>query len=104
MTMNEVMKAPAYKDFGLNEQYYISQGQFANLPDNAFTGNADVVKSVLDFVWEYRIKLLLREYVRGEDKTDAFITACEKALKDPVGGQNTSKDTADNAQAENGES
>lgn len=107
MAMNKVMDAPAYKDFGLNKDYYISQGQFANLPDNAFgedTKDTDVVKSVVDFVWQWRIKLLLREYVRGEDNVEAFIKACEDALKKPVKDQNPSKDAANSAEAENGAS
>lgn len=79
MKMNEVMKAPAYKDFGLNEQYYISQGQFANLPNNT---PKDSIDKLLKEVWKWRIKPLLREYVRGEDPelVNRFLEDCENAL------------------------
>jgi len=47
--------------FGLNSQYDISQGQFANIPENRQS-------AIKDYVWNYRIKSLLREYLRGEDE------------------------------------
>ena len=47
--------------FGLNRQYDISQGQFANIPENRQS-------AIKDYVWNYRIKSLLREYLRGEDE------------------------------------
>lgn len=50
--------------FGLNSQYDISQGQFANIPEN----RQSTIKDIKDYVWNYRIKSLLREYLRGEDE------------------------------------
>ena len=50
--------------FGLNRQYDISQGQFANIPEN----RQSAIKDIKDYVWNYRIKSLLREYLRGEDE------------------------------------
>ena len=50
--------------FGLNRQYDISQGQFANIPEN----RQSTIKDIKDYVWNYRIKSLLREYLRGEDE------------------------------------
>lgn len=50
--------------FGLNSQYDISQGQFANIPENRQSD----IKDIKDYVWNYRIKSLLREYLRGEDE------------------------------------
>ena len=50
--------------FGLNSQYDISQGQFANIPEN----RQSAIKDIKDYVWNYRIKSLLREYLRGEDE------------------------------------
>ena len=55
--------------FGLNSQYDISQGQFANIPENRQS-------AIKDYVWNYRIKSLLREYLRGED---------EKSIEDFLG-------------------
>ena len=58
--------------FGLNRQYDISQGQFANIPEN----RQSTIKDIKDYVWNYRIKSLLREYLRGED---------EKSIEDFLG-------------------
>ena len=51
------------RDYGINRQYFISQGQFANLPEDLHDPEA-----VLQYVWQYRIESLLREYLRGEDE------------------------------------
>jgi hypothetical protein len=61
--------------FGLNKQYFISQGQFANIPVNKKDSD---IKSIIDYVWEYRISSLLREYMRGQEEDDIkrFITEC----------------------------
>ena len=72
--------------FGLNSQYDISQGQFANIPENRQS-------AIKDYVWNYRIKSLLREYLRGEDeegikgflrgaKTEFFREATENNKQD----------------------
>lgn len=93
MALNAVMTNPKYSNFGLNRQYYISQGQLANLPtditnklekvskDN--TAEDSNLKEFLKNVFEWRIEPLLREYVRGEDEetVENFITACISALK-----------------------
>lgn len=65
------------EEFGLNEQYYISQGQFSD-----FRGDTRSAAMVCQDVWDSHIKLLLREYVRGEDKNRVkeFISACGKAF------------------------
>lgn len=59
---------------GLTRQHYISQGQFSGL-------KGDNLKDLLQFAWDYRIKDLLREYVRGENErvVDEFIEACKTA-------------------------
>lgn len=59
--------------YGLNSQYDISQGQFANIPENRQS-------AIKDYVWNYRIKSLLREYLRGED---------EKSIEGFLGGAKT---------------
>jgi 5-methylcytosine-specific restriction endonuclease McrBC GTP-binding regulatory subunit McrB len=76
--LNETIKDEGSK-YGLNEQYFISQGQFANLPFENTDEN-----TVMEFVWKYRIEPLLREYVRGERDIEAFITKCEDACKGAV--------------------
>lgn len=77
MELNKIIRDNG-KAFGLNEQYDISQGQFASLPEK------ETLQELLNFVWEYRIESLLREYVRGEDinDVDKFIKTCEKAFKE----------------------
>lgn len=48
---------------GLNEQYCISQGQFANIP----SGDAETTaETYIKQVWDLRLRSLLYEYVRGE--------------------------------------
>lgn len=76
--LNKVIQGEG-KSLGLNRHYDISQGQFANIPDIVDKTNA---KNILEYVWNYRIKSLLGEYVRGEDEgsvTD-FIKKCENAF------------------------
>lgn len=77
---NKVIGGDKGKSLGLNRHYYISQGQFANLKDR-FDENT-TKKYVLDYVWNYKIKSLLEEYVRGEDedKVGEFIAACRTAF------------------------
>ena len=60
MDLNEHIQGEG-ASFGLNRQYDISQGQFANIPENRQS-------AIKDYVWNYRIKSLLREYLRGEDE------------------------------------
>lgn len=66
--------------FGLNRHYYISQGQFAHLPD---TQKDNALDELMQYVWDYRIKPLLQEYVRGEDEAavGAFLQKCQTALE-----------------------
>lgn len=90
------------KHYGLNRQYFISQGQFSNLP-----ANLKNKKDILKYVWEYRIESLLREYLRGEDeeKIDEFVGsydemtgACKalfSALADDTGDKEKNDDDSD---------
>lgn len=80
VALNEVISSDKGKKFDLNRQYYISQGQFANLPvteERKWT-----LDDLLDYAWNYRIEPLLREYVRGadSDEVEEFIKACKKAF------------------------
>ncbi len=58
----------------LNSGYDISQGQFANMPDG---GAKESVETVLRWVWDYRVKSLLREYMRGDQKCDDHLRELE---------------------------
>ena len=80
MSLNEYLSA-AGADYGLNRQYYISQGQFSNLP----TGSL-MLSEIVDYAWEYRIESLLREYLRGEseEKISEFIEGAKQALEAPL--------------------
>lgn len=70
----------------LNKHYYISQGQFANVPgkieskdkkdDKEKDGKA-IAKDYIEQVWELRLQSLLYEYVRGEGNEEEFVKSCE---------------------------
>ncbi len=83
MMLNRVISGGGSREggrFGLNRHYYISQGQFAHLPDTQKdSGSLD---ELIRYVWDYRIKSLLQEYVRGEDEAavGAFLESCWEAL------------------------
>lgn len=75
--LNEIIKK---KDYGLNKHYLVSQGQFANLPQNIpFDSKntiVDFTDKICQYVWDNRLKSLLFEYVRGEDNAEDFVAAC----------------------------
>ena len=56
----------------MNEQYDISQGQFANIPVDAEVTVVEYIKRV----WDLRLRSLLYEYVRGEGKEEEFVESC----------------------------
>lgn len=62
----------------LNRDYFISQGQFANLQGLVELDDMNAVKK---HVWKYRIKPLLREYLRGENEgeIEKFLHDCTTA-------------------------
>lgn len=66
------------KSFGLNKHYFISQGHFNNIPDAINSS----LNEICQYVWTYRLKSLLEEYVRGEsqEKINTFIGSCENAF------------------------
>ena len=59
---------------GLNRHYYISQGQFANVPGINNCKNAD---ELIQQVWNLRLESLLYEYVRGEGNEEKFVNECK---------------------------
>ena len=74
------------KKYGLNRQYFISQGQFANLP----AGPAGDLEAVKTDAWDLRIEPLLQEYLRGEEDSGEFLSHCKHAFglaADAAGGE-----------------
>lgn len=61
--------------YNLNSHYDISQGQFANIPNTLLEEEAI---DILEYVWNYRVKSLIREYLRGEDGVDNYLKECEE--------------------------
>ena len=55
------------QQYGLNSHYDISQGQFSDANKKMIQEGALSVKK---YVWDYRVKSLLREYLRGENETE----------------------------------
>lgn len=64
--------AKSGKKYGLNKHYYISQGYFTDVSseNNADAPSKTPLDNVKEHVWEFRIKSLLREYLRGESEED----------------------------------
>lgn len=78
----------------LGKHYYISQGQFANLPGNIINQAKEAGKnakaenktdaiamSLIDSVWNLRLESLLYEYIRGEGNEQDFVKACKNVLE-----------------------
>ena len=77
------------KQRGLNKHYYISQGQFSNIPgvekwkeELLLEENStdECVKKyaekLIKDVWNLRLESLLYEYVRGEGNEEKFVNEC----------------------------
>lgn len=75
-------------EFGLNSHYHISQGHFTNLPAETMQN----AKTICQYVWDYRIRNILEEYVRGEDQNqvEKFLEACRQSFceEKPIGESN----------------
>ena len=96
-------------NLGLNKQYYLSHGILANLGkewDKLKDDNENFEK-VLKDIFERRIKLTLKEYVRGEDEKEVtdFIKKCEDAFYERKPGTSSASaaDHSTDGQDENGE-
>ena len=96
-------------NLGLNKQYYLSHGILANLGkewDKLKDDNENFEK-VLKDIFERRIKLTLKEYVRGEDEKEVtdFIKKCEDAFYERKPGTSgaSAADHSTDGQDENGE-
>lgn len=77
--LNRVLEAGG-RTYGLNRQYFIAQGHFANLP--ASIQKEGPLEDILDHVWTYRLESLLAEYLRGVNglKADTLVANCRKAF------------------------
>lgn len=90
----------------LGKHYYISQGQFANLPENIIETAVNagkkvkekgeeaeeaeveaIAKSLLEAVWNLRLNSLLYEYIRGEGNEENFVKSCHETLLVPSRSQ-----------------
>lgn len=76
----------------LNRNYDISQGQFANMPDNKKSD----IGTIMEWVWKYRVESLLREYLRGDSKIETYITDLNKQWFSESKTINNSSDSQNN--------
>lgn len=77
----------------LNRNYDISQGQFANMPDNKKSD----VKTIMEWVWKYRVESLLREYLRGDSQIEKYIDDLKKQWFSESKSINNSSDSQNNS-------
>lgn len=73
--------------YGLNRQYYISQGQFSGLPHSILEKlKKHEIKSFLDDVFDFKIESLLKEYLRGEsdEEINDFVAKCRGKLESEI--------------------
>ena len=97
--LNSVIKSQNY----LGKHYYISQGQFANLSKNIMDNlknedeavSARVTKFLKD-IYDYRLKSLFYEYIRGEGSEDEFLKECCDKLE--IVNENKSDENQGNPQ------
>lgn len=86
------------EEYGINSHYDISQGQFSDV-------NIKMVKEgpkrVKEYVWGYRVKSLLREYLRGENEAEvnSFLEEAKNVFYADIKFENTNmEDNALNAE------
>lgn len=87
------------KKYGLSSDYDISQGQFSGISAKEF----ESVDALMKWVWDYRVKPLLKEYLRGSG-----VNADEELSEKPKGrlykawmNQPDTESTAGSEQADN---
>ena len=102
MNLNKVLRG----DSRFGKHYFISQGQFANLPENIIETAVNagkkvkekgeeaeeaeveaIAKSLLEAVWNLRLNSLLYEYIRGEGNEENFVKSCHETLLVPSRSQ-----------------
>lgn len=82
----------------LGKHYYISQGQFSNLPKNIIddavkAGNAAESEKA-EAIATSLLESLLYEYIRGEGNEESFVNFCHEALL-PSRSQEQPKDNSE---------
>lgn len=70
------------KEYSLNKGYYISQGYFKDINLNGEKDSSLISEDIVNFVWEYRVKSLIFEYIRGEHDADKFLNKCKRVFYD----------------------
>ncbi|MDD6400441.1 MAG: AAA family ATPase [Lachnospiraceae bacterium] len=92
LRVNKMNRTKNDDEFGLNDAFDISQGQFSGLSYDKYAelinrtetddNDDDRIQKFLEFVFAWRIEPLLREYVRGEEKKkiDEFVEKCKTQL------------------------
>lgn len=102
------------KQRGLNKHYYISQGQFSNIPgvekwkeELLLEENStdECVKKyaekLIKDVWNLRLESLLYEYVRGEGNEEKFVNECNlEAFKEWEKVQNNAQNNTPSEEKE----
>lgn len=78
VAFNNVLHDPRPKDLNpdikLSSDYDISQGQFSGIKNMQF----DDTEKLMDWVWNFRVKLLLKEYLRGRvDDVEEAVASLE---------------------------
>lgn len=90
MALNKDVLLKEGKEYRLNQHFFISQGQFSGkaaewrklgeaCKDKL---NEDGLNIFLENIWNSRIRLLIAEYVRGENDAIEFVRKCETKLLD----------------------
>ena len=72
---NQILNAKPYE---LSSDYFISQGQFGGIPEDEVVSGT---QAILKWVWEYRVKSLLKEYLRGSVKPEELDAKVEELGK-----------------------
>lgn len=85
----QILKAG--KQYSLSEDYFISQGQFVDIPSKCEGYNLEEKDGILAFIWEMRIEPLLKEYLRGEGNISNFLKDCKEKFCPSSAPQNSSK-------------
>ncbi|MCP1494583.1 hypothetical protein J2Y73_004614 [Peribacillus frigoritolerans] len=70
--MNALISGEEGKRMGLSEAYHIGPAYLKSKATDILDAKGEI--------WEYRIEPILKEYCRGYNDTQKFLTACELAF------------------------
>lgn|GEM_PF-1588437 len=91
------------KEFGLNEHYHIGPAYFGEI-DIEKAIDEKSFKSAFDELWEYRLKPLLNEYVRGYENGENFISEIEKIIESKIDNSQKSNNNPEEENIQDSES